>query len=55
MASVVGGSVEPRAHSILKETRAPTVVVSRVNLDEKLGPNVVEGLSLFFRSAAFKR
>lgn len=55
VAATVGGNVEGRASSILKETRAPSVVVSRGTLDEKLGLSVGEALNLFFRSAASRR
>jgi N-acetylmuramoyl-L-alanine amidase len=55
IAVVVGGSVEARANSILKETRAPTAVVSHTRLDADLGQAIVEGLQLFFRSAASRR
>lgn len=50
--SVVGGKIEGRASAMLKETRAPAVIVSRPALDEELGLNVVEGLSQFFANSS---
>lgn len=55
IAATVGGQVKARASSILKETRAPTAVISHTELDNKVGMSVVEGLDLFFRSAASRR
>jgi len=55
ISSVVGGRIEGRAHAMLKETRAPAVVVSRSHLDEKLGIGVSEAIDLFFASAATKK
>lgn len=55
VAAAVGGRVEARASSILKETRAPTAVISHTRLDAKVGLAVVQGLDLFFRSAASRR
>ena len=52
IADTVGGQVEGRASAILKETRAPAVVVSRHRLDHDLGQNVVHGLRQFFAGAA---
>ncbi len=52
IASVAGGRVEGRASAMLKETRAPTAVVSHRRLDEKVGVAVAEGLNRFFASAA---
>ena len=46
-----GGSVEPRASAMLKETRAPAVVVSQPHLDEAVGKAVVAGLVGFFATA----
>jgi hypothetical protein len=37
---------------MLKETRAPSAVVSQADLDEKLGYAVANGLSEFFANAA---
>jgi N-acetylmuramoyl-L-alanine amidase len=52
LASVLGGKVEGRAGALLKETRAPAVVVSRGKLDEEVGYAVVDGLTQFFAGAA---
>jgi N-acetylmuramoyl-L-alanine amidase len=52
LASALGGKVEGRAGALLKETRAPAVVVSRGKLDEEVGYAVVDGLTLFFANAA---
>jgi N-acetylmuramoyl-L-alanine amidase len=52
IASVAGGSVEGRASAMLKETRAPAVVVSRGKLDEEVGYAVAGGLTEFFAKAA---
>jgi N-acetylmuramoyl-L-alanine amidase len=52
LASVLGGKVEGRAGALLKETRAPAVVVSRGTLDEEVGYAVVDGLTRFFAGAA---
>ena len=46
-----GGVVEPRAVAMLKETRAPAIVVSRPELNEAVGEAVVEGLVGFFATA----
>jgi N-acetylmuramoyl-L-alanine amidase len=51
LAEVLAGRVEGRATAILKETRAPAVVVAHPALDEKLGRRVVDGLEAFFRTA----
>jgi N-acetylmuramoyl-L-alanine amidase len=48
----VGGAVEGRASAMLKETRAPAVVISMAHHDEKTGLSIVDGLRLFFESAA---
>jgi N-acetylmuramoyl-L-alanine amidase len=55
IASTAGGKVEGRASAMLKETRAPAVVVSRAKLDEELGHAVAEGLTEFFANAASTR
>jgi len=55
IASVTGGKVEGRASAMLKETRAPAVVVSRGKLDEEVGYAVADGLIEFFASAATNR
>jgi N-acetylmuramoyl-L-alanine amidase len=51
IASVAGGKVEGRASAMLKETRAPAVVVSRGKLDDKVGYAVADGLTEFFAKA----
>ncbi|HEY4606126.1 MAG TPA: peptidoglycan-binding protein [Acidimicrobiia bacterium] len=55
IASVAGGLVEGRASAMLKETRAPAVVVSRGKLDEEVGFAVAQGLTEFFANAAATR
>lgn len=55
IAGTTGAQVEARANAMLKETRAPAVVVSRHEHDEKTGLQVVEGLRLFFEAAASSR
>ena len=55
IASVAGGRVEGRASAMLKETRAPAVVVSRGKLDEEVGHAVADGLTEFFANAAATR
>lgn len=52
---VIGGRIEGRANAMLKETRAPAVVVSWSHLDEKLGIAVSEAIEAFFASAASKK
>jgi N-acetylmuramoyl-L-alanine amidase len=52
IASVAGGKVQGRASAMLKETRAPAVVVSRGKLDEAVGHAVADGLTEFFAKAA---
>ena len=52
IAASIGANVEGRASAMLKETRAPSAVVSHADLDEKLGYSVSEGLSDFFTNAA---
>lgn len=52
LAAAVGGVVEGRATALLKDTRAPAAVVSRPQLDEKVGLAVAQGLADFFREAA---
>lgn len=47
--------VEGRASAILKETRAPAVVISRSRLDETIAGQVIEGLADFFATAAVSR
>jgi N-acetylmuramoyl-L-alanine amidase len=48
----LGGSVEGRATPILKETRAPAVVVARRDLDAADGRNLVPALAAFLRLAS---
>jgi len=55
IASVAGGTVEGRASAMLKETRAPAVVVSRGKLDEEVGYSVADGLTEFFACASATR
>jgi N-acetylmuramoyl-L-alanine amidase len=55
IASVTGGTVEGRASAMLKETRAPAVVVSRGKLDEEVGYAVADGLTEFFANASSTR
>jgi N-acetylmuramoyl-L-alanine amidase len=55
IAKTAGGAVEGRASAILKETRAPSVVVSRSRLDGSIGKPVVSGLEDFFARAAASR
>jgi N-acetylmuramoyl-L-alanine amidase len=50
IASVTGGRVEGRAAPMLKETRAPSAVVSHRVVDAKLGESVARGLSVFFET-----
>lgn len=52
IAESVGGEVAGRASALLRETRAPAVVVSRGRLDEKVGLAVSDGIERFFASAA---
>jgi N-acetylmuramoyl-L-alanine amidase len=51
VAAIVGGRVEARATSILRETRAPAVIVAHHRLDEEVGRKTVEGLEAFFLTA----
>jgi N-acetylmuramoyl-L-alanine amidase len=52
IAEVAGGQVEGRASALLKETRAPAVIVSHAVLDEKTGSAVADGVAAFFAAAA---
>jgi N-acetylmuramoyl-L-alanine amidase len=52
IASAAGGKIEGRASAMLKETRAPAVVVSRGKLDDEVGYAVADGLIEFFAKAA---
>lgn len=55
IAACLGADVEGRANAMLKETRAPAVVVARNPLDEKTGVAVANGIARFFSSAATTR
>ncbi len=44
----LGGAVEGRATAILKETRAPAIVVARDDLGIQTGRSTVDGLQAFF-------
>jgi N-acetylmuramoyl-L-alanine amidase len=55
VAKTAGGTVEGRASALLKETRAPAVIVSRAQLDELVGRTVAEGVGEFFANAAASR
>jgi N-acetylmuramoyl-L-alanine amidase len=48
LAARTGGQVEGRASAMLKETRAPAVIVSHAPLDPALGEEVSSGLVDFF-------
>lgn len=52
VAARTGGRVEGRANALLKETRAPAIIVSCGELTEKVGAEVTEGLSDFFAENA---
>lgn len=52
LASTMGGRVEGRAGSMLKETRAPAAVISRRRLDDKSGAAAAEGVSAFLAEAS---
>jgi N-acetylmuramoyl-L-alanine amidase len=52
VAGSVGCRVEGRATPMLKETRAPAVVVSCPDLSEKTGMAMVDGIEGFFRTAS---
>ena len=47
----LGTEYEGRATPMLKETRAPAIVVESPDLDEKTAVAVVEGVDDFFRQA----
>lgn len=49
MTFVMGGSLQGRATPILRETRAPAVVVSRRDLGAQIGKRAVEAIERFFR------
>ena len=48
IAESIGAKVLGRATAILRETRAPAVIVARHRLEPDLGRQVVEGLEAFF-------
>lgn len=52
IADTLGIGVEGRATPMLKETRAPAVVVSLPDISDKTGVAVVDGIEGFFRTAA---
>lgn len=52
VAARIGGRVEGRASALLKETRAPAVIVSYNRLTGKLGENVTDGLGDFLKEFA---
>lgn len=52
VASLLGLEVEGRATPILKETRAPAIVVASAALDRRLGAQVADGVLAFFRHAS---
>jgi N-acetylmuramoyl-L-alanine amidase len=51
VATAVGGKVEGRATALLRETRAPAVIIARSDLSAATGRRVVDGLEHFFGSA----
>jgi N-acetylmuramoyl-L-alanine amidase len=51
ISKVIGGPMAGRATALLRETRAPAVVVSRTVLDPNMGRAVVDGIELFFAEA----
>jgi N-acetylmuramoyl-L-alanine amidase len=48
VADAVGGVVKGKATAILRETRAPAIIVARTAMGPELGRQVVEGLEAFF-------
>lgn len=48
IAEAIGGKVLGRATAILRETRAPAVIVARNEMEPDLGRKVVDGLAAFF-------
>ncbi|MGQ0849908.1 MAG: peptidoglycan-binding protein [Actinomycetota bacterium] len=52
IAAAISAEVEGRATAILRETRAPAVIVSRAPLSAELGRQVVDGIERFFSSAS---
>ncbi|MFZ0624936.1 MAG: peptidoglycan-binding protein [Acidimicrobiia bacterium] len=55
IAAATGSGVEGRASALLKETRAPAVIVSCSELNEKTGRQVASGVSDFFANASTSR
>ncbi len=55
IAAELGVEVAGRATAILRETRAPAVVISATDLGPKTGEAVVQGLDRFFRDQAKNR
>lgn len=55
IASATGSAVEGRASALLKETRAPAVIVSCAELDQETGRRVASGVRDFFANAATNR
>lgn len=55
IAAVVGGELEGRATAILRETRAPAVVISRVDMGSSIGRKAIAGLASFYREVATAR
>jgi hypothetical protein len=51
IADRIGLPFEGRAHPILKETRAPAVVVATENMDSAAGAAVADAIRNFFASA----
>ncbi|HEX2421053.1 MAG TPA: peptidoglycan-binding protein [Acidimicrobiia bacterium] len=54
IAETAGGVVEGRATAILRDTRAPSVIISHPELGSEIGRQVVEGLTQFFATAALE-
>lgn len=55
IAAVIGGETEGRATAILRETRAPAVVISRSDMGSTVGQNAIEGLAAFYLEVADHR
>ncbi len=51
IADLIGGEVVGRASAILRETRAPAVIVAHRGLSAQLGMKTVEGLQRFFEES----
>jgi N-acetylmuramoyl-L-alanine amidase len=52
IAAAIGGEIEGRATAILRDTRAPAVIVARSELSAEIGRRVVDGIEGFFATAA---